>query len=186
MKKFFALMFAAVFLFTGCGNNASEKSTAPKTEKQVEQQTETKAVSETPQWNTSDLNPETNGNIQTATRLLNANPNLQSIAVDADAADVMRRPWDYYGQVIRFTGYAALLQDQPPGSDLSRALGGEACEIVMTAEDSATIVDGILRGNTKGLYEGDYTEFYGYPCGIMEVPNKIGGKFSHLLVIGTR
>ena len=128
----------------------------------------------------------TSGNLEMAIMTFCDKPNVESFAVDVTASDVMRRPWDYYGQAVRFSGYVAVLQDYPPGHNISKALGGESCEIVMTADDGVTIVDGMLLGNTKGLQIGDYVTFCGYPCGVMEVPNKLGGNFSHLVVIGRR
>ena len=179
MKKFFALIFATMFLLTGCGGSSKSKNESPPP-KQVEQ-----PAPAPPTWNKNDLNPQSNGNIAVAASLLRKNSNPEPSAIDVAPEDVMKRPWDYYGQVVRFTGYAAVLQDYPPGSDLSKALGGECCEVVISAgSDSAVIVDGILLGSTKGIREGDVVTFVGYPCGVMEVPNKLGGKFSHLIVVG--
>ena len=162
MKKIGAVTFlAAVLLLTGCG-------------------------SDLPTWNKDDLDPTTSGNLEIAIRTFLDKPDVESFAVDVAAAEVMRRPWDYYGQAVRFRGQVAVIQDYPPGHNMSEALGGESCEIVITAEDGLTIIDGLLLGNTRGLHVGDYVTFCGYPCGIMEVPNKFGGKFSHLIVVGRR
>ena len=180
MKKFFALMFTAMFLFAGCGGNSKPKTESPPTQQQQEQPKPAPTT-----WNKDDLNPQTNGNIAVAANLLRKNSDLNSMAIDVAPEDVMKRPWDYYGQVIRFSGTAAVLQDYPAGSDLGKILGGECCEVVLSASDaSVVVIDGMLLGSTKGIREGDYVTFVGYPCGIMEVPNKLGGKFSHLVVIG--
>ncbi len=158
----------------------AEQKAAEESRKQAEQ-----SASVQTSWNKEDLNADTNGNMQFAVKLLRQNSNLADIAVDVYPEDVMKRPWDYYGQVVRFTGKASVLQDYPAGSSTGKALGGECCEIVMTSGDYSTvIVDGILLGSTKGIREGDTVTFVGYPCGISDVQNKLGGTFSHLIVVG--
>lgn len=186
MKKILTAAFLALFLFSGCGNNPN--STKPSTSEPPAQaeKSKVKAPSQKPTWNKDDLDPMTSGNFETAVLTFRDNPDVQTSAIDVPAADVMRRPWDYYGQAVRFSGQVAVIQDYPPGHNMSKALGGESCEIVMTADDGITIIDGMLLGNTKGLQVGDYVTFCGYPCGVMEVANKIGGKFSHLVVVGKR
>lgn len=137
-------------------------------------------------WNTADLNPISSGNLKTAFFTFRDNPNVESLAINVNAAEVMRRPWEYYGQAVRFSGRAVVLQDCPPGHDMSKAFGGESCEIVLLADDGNTVVDGMLLGNTKGLNIGDRVTFCGYPCGILKVANKAGGLVSHLAVVGRR
>lgn len=183
MRKFMAMAFLAVMLFTGCGDT---KTATPPPDNKTSTTQVTVEVPREPVWDTSNLDPMKNGNFQTAVEVFRKNPNISTLAIDANTSDVMRRPWDYYGKVVRFSGEAAVLQDYPPSNDLSKMLGGESCEIVMTADDGMTIVDGMLLGNTKGLQIGDYVTFVGYPCGVMEVDNKIGGKFSHLIVVGVK
>ena len=184
MKKFLIATSVTVFLLSGCGND-SKPNSSPAPSQQVEQTKQMTPKKEL-SWNTNDLNPTTSGNLEMAILTFRDKPDVQSSAIDVAPADVMRRPWDYYGKSVRFSGTAAVIQDYPPGHDISKAMGGESCEIVMTADDGVTIIDGMLLGNTKGLQVGDYVTFCGYPCGVMEVPNKMGGKFSHLVVIGRR
>ena len=184
MKKLAAITSLTVLLLTGCGNTPSSNNTTTPPQ-QVEQSKPT-VTKKAPSWNTDDLNPTTSGNLEMAIMTFRDKPDVESSAIDVVASDVIRRPWDYYGQAVRFSGYVAVLQDYPPGHNISKAMGGETCEIVMTADDGITIVDGMLLGDTKGLQIGDYVTFCGYPCGVMEVPNKLGGKFSHLVVIGRR
>ena len=176
--------------------DAEKKTTENKKSAEEKHLAEQKAVEESQRqveksnpiqmsWNKEDINADTNGNMQLATKLLRQNSNLADIAIDVYPEDVMKRPWDYYGQVVRFTGTASVLQDYPAGSSTGKALGGECCEIVITSGDYSTvIVDGILLGSTKGIREGDTVTFVGYPCGISDVKNKLGGTFSHLIVIG--
>lgn len=186
MKKFLAMTSVAIFLLTGCGSSSSSDTKSTPSKQEQVQQSKPAVAEKEPAWNTEDLDPTTSGNLEMAIITFRNKPDVQSSAVDAIAADVMRRPWDYYGQAVRFSGQVAVLQDYPPGHNISKALGGESCEIVMTADDGVTIIDGMLLGNTKGLQIGDYVTFCGYPCGILEVDNKIGGKFSHLVVVGRR
>ena len=140
-----------------------------------------------PNWNKSEIDATKNGNMAIAAEIVRTEKDsIKQNAETVNAADVIKRPWDYYGKVYKFQGESAVLQDYPPTSDIGKALGGDACEIVMTCGAQETIVDGMLAGNTKGLQEGSTVEIYGYVVGTMEVDNKIGGKFTHLIVVGVR
>ena len=83
-------------------------------------------------------------------------------------------------------GVIAIFLALPAGSDVGKILGGESCEVVMTIGNEETIVDGLLRGTTKGLSNGQRVVIYGYPVGISEVPNKVGGKLTHLVIVGVK
>lgn len=187
------LLFA--FTVAACGSNDSKQSgktpaassESQTTEKKEQPKQKANKVSEEAKWNKSDINAQSNGNIAIAANIVKRNKAaIKENAQTVNAAEVMRRPWDYYGKVYKFQGVAEVLQDYPPASDLGKLLGGECCEIVMTADNQETIVDGIVLGSTKGLQEGSIAEIYGYVAGTMEVPNKIGGNFTHLVVIGVK
>ncbi|PKM88140.1 MAG: hypothetical protein CVU87_08135 [Firmicutes bacterium HGW-Firmicutes-12] len=128
-------------------------------------------------WNISELDAMENGNIMIALKKLKSN---------GDIADrnVFKRPWDFYGKVVRFSGLIYIVQDYPPGSDLSEQFGGSAAEVVLETDDG-TIVDILVSGTCGKLKVGDITSVYGYPVGLAEVPNELGGNTTQLIVVSS-
>ncbi len=150
-----------------------------------EQEQENKSeTNQTLEWNTKDVNVESNGNLPIAVTLLNNDSDIKSKAESVDPAAVMKAPWKYYGKIIKFTGVVGIAQEYPPGSDISDAVGGsEVGELVITTEDM-TFIDYLHIGSTGEANVGDSVTIYGYPIGIVEVENKLGGTTQELCVIG--
>lgn len=134
------------------------------------------------EWNKSELDALKNGNIPIAAQLVVKDNNLAPKAEQANPDEVIKRPWDYYGKVITFTGQVGYMQDYPKESEFGQAFNGDAFELVMTSGD--TIVDIIGKGSTAGISDGQTITTYAYPVGVTEVPNKVGGSFKHLIVVG--
>ncbi len=142
-----------------------------------------------PDWNTSDVNIATNGNITVALKVLkDVTPEeLRANAVAADPELVMKAPWQYYGQFLKFSGTVAIVQEYPPNSDEANAMnGGEQCgEIVFPAEGAPTvIIDYALLDGTGDLKVGDYVTVYGLVVGHVDVGNMLGGTTTELSVVG--
>lgn len=191
MKKVLILLFIFVMSLSilGCGSDTpketsssstttSSTTTSSTTEKNSTEKNSTDEI----KWNKTVLDATKNGNMPIAVKLVVEDNNLSAKAEDANPADVMRRPFDYYGKVIAFTGEAYYLQDYPPESDFGKAFGGNVCEVVMMSGE--TIVDVIGQGTTTGIEKGQIVTLYGYPVGVTNVPNKVGGSFDQLIVIG--
>lgn len=160
-----------------------------KSETQEETAVVENPKSETPQWNTSDLNIETNGNVAIALTLLKdmTEEQLRQNAVAADSELVMKAPWQYYGKVLKFSGITAIVQDYPPNSDVANSLneGKEVGEIVFLADDAAmTPIDYLCLNSTGDLKVDEYVTVYGFVVGQVEVDNELGGKTTQLAVIG--
>ena len=63
-------------------------------------------------------------------------------------------------------------------------LGGhESSDIVLETAD-ATIVESFCMKPSGSLKVGDVVNLYGYPIGVTEVGNRMGGKDTHLMLIG--
>lgn len=136
-------------------------------------------------WNKSEMDAAKNGNIRVAIDLINLDSNLAEKAESAEAAAIAKRPWDYFGKVIRFTGNVGVVQDYPPQSDLGKAFHGDCAEIVMTdINDGSTIIDAFIKGSAGNIREGATVTLLAYPAGISDVDNKVGGKFTHLMCVG--
>ena len=176
-----ALMLTC-FIIVGCGDNKSSDTNNIKQNSQSATTT-TKSEPAEPTWNKSEVDATKNGNLQIAVKEMMKHQNLSDIAIQADPIAVYRSPWDYYGKVVTFTGTAYVLENMPPENNMSKLFGGSMCEVIISY-DGGEIVDGLLAGDTNNLQVGQTVTFYGYPIGRTEVPNKMGGKFNHLMVIG--
>lgn len=144
-----------------------------------------KAKAEPLTWNTKELDAAQNGNIAVAIEHIHASPMLKTKAVNADPALVAKAPWNYYGKVLKFTGVVEVAQDYPPSSELPTAFKTrEASEMVIVCGAQETIVDMFCAKSSGRIKAGDTVTVYGYPVGITEVPNRLGGTFTHLVVVG--
>jgi len=136
-----------------------------------------------PVWNTSDVNIQTNGNLRIAAAAIKSLSPGNGIRHN-DPAAVIKTPWKYYGQLLCYAGMAEVAEDYPAGSDFSKALqSDEAGEIVFTHNDG-TILDFFVVGGTSALKAGQTAFLCGLPIGRVEVPNKLGGMFTHLVLVG--
>lgn len=167
-----SMLIASAVGIAGCGSSSSNDS-AKNTTKQEQQEIK---------WNKSEPDAMKNGNIALAAKEVKNNTTLAASATDQDPAAVIKAPWDYYGKVIKFTGTVALVQAMPPESDVGKAMGGQCGEIVIEAQD--TIIDAIIAGDVTNIQEDQQVTFYAYPVGRTEVQNKLGGTFTHLVVVG--
>ena len=134
-------------------------------------------------WNTSELDTMKNGNMAIAIETMQNGGNIQQSAAAPTPGDVFKRPWDYYGKPIKLSGQVAIVQDYPPGSDLSQMLGGQASEIVLLCDDG-TPVDFVLKGDSGNIQVGDRVTVYGYDTGTVDVKNKLGGNTTELFAVG--
>ncbi|WP_228125191.1 DUF2628 domain-containing protein [Candidatus Methylospira mobilis] len=135
------------------------------------------------EWNTQDVDVASNGNIKLAVKQLKSNaPITENTQVAADTA--WKAPWKYYGQVLCFSGEAALVEDYPPGSDISKVLvSNQTSEVVIETNDGS-IVDLLSTNGSGSLKAQETTTVCGFPVGRSEVENKLGGKFTHLVLVG--
>lgn len=132
-------------------------------------------------WNMEDPELATNGNLPVAIAALNSG--LVKLPAKVSAEVVFKRPWDFYGKEVCLTGTAAIVQDFPPGNEVSQLFGGSVSEIVMLTTDG-TVVDGILKGTTGNVSVGDEVSICGTPAGRIEVDNQLGGKTTQLALVG--
>ena len=146
--------------------------------------TETKKAEEKPvAWNTSEIDAGKNGNIKVAVKELKKIDDIKSAAETQPGAIVVKRPWDYYGKVLTFTGQVSDISDYAPNSDEAKALGGKSFVIVINTEDGTT-VQGEIQGDSGTIKKGEKATIYGYPAGTIEGPNTMGGKGTYLLLVG--
>ncbi|MFD1885047.1 hypothetical protein [Paenibacillus wenxiniae] len=132
-----------------------------------------------PEWNKSDPDMMSNGNLQLAVSMLQAMEQLPK-GTHADAEQVLKTPWNYYGKALTFTGQVAVVEDYPPSSDTAQM--GIQSDIVIESTDG-TIVEFFSLVPSGSIKVGDQTTITGYPIGRTEVENRLGGNFTHLMVV---
>lgn len=135
------------------------------------------------QWNTSEVDAAKNGNLNIAVKELKKVDNIQDASSPESAATVIKRPWDYYGKLLTFTGTISDVADHAPSSDAAKSLGGSGYAIVIKTSDG-TSIQGEIQGNSGNLKKGQQATIYGYPVGTVEGSNNVGGKPTYLLIVG--
>jgi hypothetical protein len=135
------------------------------------------------QWNMTDVDVSKNGNMAVGLEVIRANPDYVNQCKQIDIADAYKRPWNYYGTPISVTGVISIVEESPPGSEMSIIYGGEVSEIVILA-DGDILVDMALLRSSGDLTQGQTVTLYGYVIGKIEVTNALGGKVTQLALVG--
>ncbi|WP_195892702.1 hypothetical protein [Desnuesiella massiliensis] len=144
----------------------------------------TKDEVQKPTWNTTETDIEKNGNISIAVDIIKSNADLKSIATIPEPTAVAKAPWNYYGKVVKISGKITDIQEYPAGSDWSKLLGGKEAGQIVIISDDGTITDMFVMGSTGNLKNGDRVSLYGYPIGLSDVENRLGGKNTQLFIVG--
>jgi uncharacterized membrane protein len=134
-------------------------------------------------WNIKELNAIENGNIPIAVKQIKAIGDTMRLAIAADVEDVAKAPWTYYGKIVRFRGEVGFVQEYPPGSSTAKTLGGAASELALIVSDRA-IVGFFFMGSARNINKGDMVTIYGFPVGLVDAQNPMGGISSRLLIVG--
>lgn len=169
----------------GSKNSSTTTSSDKKTTASNENNnTKKETKSETPTWNTKETDIEKNGNVQVAVKQLESAGDIKQKAEALEPSAVAKTPWNHYGKIVKMTGTIVDIAEYPIGSDWSKSLGGkEAGQIVISTNDG-TIVDMFLVGSTGSLKNNQTVTLYGYPVGLSDVENKLGGKTTQLMIVG--
>lgn len=133
------------------------------------------------EWNTADADALSNGNVAIAAAKYLRGDELPD--GDGSMSEVLKAPWNFYGKRMCFPAQVAQAEDFPPSSDVAKNLGGSAGEIVAVTEDEE-IIDMMVIGGTGSISPGKLLKMCGLVAGRTEVPNRIGGTFRHLVMVG--
>ena len=131
-------------------------------------------------WNVDDVDGLTNGNLMLAAQMLMRGDALPQ--ADASIAAAMKAPWNFYGKRVCFPALVGHVDEMPPGSDLAKEFGG-AGEIVAVGQGD-NIIDMIVVGGTGDIEPDRELNMCGLVVGKTDVPNAIGGTFTHLVMVG--
>ena len=135
-------------------------------------------------WNVDNPDALTNGNPELAARIIGQRSRAEfgPPAVRYSAAIVLKRPWEYYGFVLCFSGRVDLVMDLPPSNEFASRVGKAFDAVFITADQ--TIVESINVGDSGSLAAGQSFRMCGLVAGREEVTNKLGGRVTQLLVLG--
>lgn len=158
---------------------SSNQNSPSKTNIQTQQKKNTK-----PTWNKKETDASKNGNVSVAVDLIKSNGNLKAVATSPSPSAVAKAPWNYYGKVVKIAGEICDIQEYPTGSDWSKLLGGKEAGQIVISSDDGTITDMFIMGTTGDLKLNDKVTLYGYPVGLSDVDNKLGGKTTQLFIVG--
>ncbi len=155
-------------------------------QKQTTQKPQGENTKNQPSWNTKDLNIETNGNMRIALNCLQSlDPSeIKLNAENISPASALKTPWKYYGKILKVSGTVGYAQEYPPGSDISEAFGGGEVGELSILTDDMTPISFMQIGSTGDINVNDYVVVYGYPVGLVELENSLGGTITQLAIVG--
>lgn len=122
-------------------------------------------------WDTSESSSQKN--FEKAVRLIKENTDyiLNKESISPDPGEAVRKPWNFYGQVVTFTGVITDANQAPPGHSVAKALGGKYTAGAMRCGDvpigfhlmadsdrlpvgSQVTIKGFIVGLDDGLTDG--------------------------------
>jgi len=160
----------------------AKKKAEEEAKKKADEEAKLKAKQEkllNPDWNTTEVDAFENGNLFLALDMIEAMGTVP-LGEEADSEAVIKTPWNYYGKPIEFIGFVAVVEDFPPGSDVAQ--NGFLSDIVIETYEG-TIVEFFSMVPSGEIRVGDEVAITGYPVGRSEVENRMGGSFTHLIVV---
>ncbi len=141
------------------------------------------------EWDTTNLYVNESTNLEKAVQILQSMSETDienQTAIDIDITTASKKPWEYYGEFVNVSGYVSLIQAYPPNSDVSKNLGtdGTTTEIVILSEDGTSFADYFFIGDASDIAVDSYITVSGLPCGLLDVPNTMGGTYPYFVVVG--
>ncbi len=139
-------------------------------------------------WNDG-LYVEENGNLIIASDVLkdmkSTDVNLEN-TIHIEPDEVVRKPWDFYGEFITVRGHVAFVQAYPESSELAQGLqaNGTVTEITLVAEDGVTLVSFFYKGDFSNVASDTLLSITGLPCGLATVENTLGGSVDSIVIVG--
>lgn len=169
---------------------AEQKAAAEKVEAQkvVEAQKTQDAMTKelTTGWNvkTTDTASD-NTNLLKAATLVVKYPNHihEAPANWISPAVAMKKPWEFYGQVVNFSGQVYAIEQLPPAHPAAKFFGGDCYDAMLAVEDNVA-VSMIIVGDSSGISERTTINVKGYIYGHAALVNKLGGESRGLAFVG--
>jgi len=177
-----AIAFCTLLLFTiaaaGCGGSSPPSSQSIKST--INSQSKKTGMA----WNSSEPDIAKNGNLAVAVSLLKPlnDASIRGMAVSADPATVKDTPKNYYGKMLKIKGEVIDVRDYAADSDVVKALGGRASQVILTS-GNAILVNFIYLGQSSDILVGDDVMIFGYPVGTAAVEGS-NAKATALALVG--
>ncbi|MBV4416538.1 zinc ribbon domain-containing protein [Clostridium tyrobutyricum] len=177
----FCILVIVVIIISIFGNSVDNSNSTSSSQSE-----KTTSISSNSQdgWDKTEEYIDKNDNMNYAVSLVKKDNDLKSKAISVDSSAVAKAPFKYYGQVVRFAGQISDIEEYASGTDWSKNLGGGAAGQIVIASDDGTVIDMFVVGSTGDLKKGDYVTLYGYPIGLTDNANSIGGKDTELAIVG--
>lgn len=151
---------------------AEAKAAAEKAQKaQAERDKLEKSIAEG--WDTSDVKSQ--DNFEKAARIVANNSNyiIEKNPVWASPESALRKPWDYYGKVVAFSGIVGDSNQAPPGHSVAKLWGGKYTYGVLNCGDVP--IGFHIKGDSDQLRVGQPATIKGFVVGQDELTNNFGG-----------
>jgi hypothetical protein len=133
-------------------------------------------------WNITEIDASKNGNIVVAVNWLLRAPAIRDLTIHPDPNMMAATPLKFLGKAVSLTGTVVEIRDYPAGSDY--AIGGkESSSLLVKCADGTLALSLCLKKAGGNVREGEEVLLYGYPVGILEQKNQLGGKETVLVLV---
>lgn len=142
-------------------------------------------------WNTATADTEgDNFNWEKATDLVKKYPDYihNSRGYKARATEVLKEPWEYYGKVLRFTGFIYSIQQLPPDNSVAQFFDGNCYHAMVVVNDHrvGVPISAYIVGRSEGVAEDSAVSVKGYVFGQSRLMNNAGNVSLGLAFVGFR
>ena len=142
-------------------------------------------------WNTATADTESdNFNWEKATDLVKKYPDYihNSRGYKARASEVLKAPWEYYGKVLRFSGFIYSIQQLPPENSVAQFFDGNCYHAMLVVNDHrvGVPISAYIVGRAEGVAEDSVVSVKGYVFGQSRLMNSAGNVSIGLAFVGFR
>lgn len=146
---------------------AAEKAQKEQSDREKLEQSITKG------WDTSDVKSQ--DNFEKAARIIGSNAAYvaEKSPVWVDPETALRKPWDFYGKVVAFSGVVGDSNQAPPGHSVAKIWGGKYTYGVIHCGDVP--IGFHIKSDSDRLRVGQQVTIKGFIVGQDELTNNFGG-----------
>ena len=138
-------------------------------------------------WNTKTTDTDSdNTNFEKALELFSIYgyeiKEMEAATVDINSA--MKKPWDYYGEIVNVKGIVYNIRARPPEDSVVKYIGKPCFDATLRCDNGIQLVI-IIIGDASFYNNNSYASFKGFICGhAILVNTKFGGESRGLLFVG--
>lgn len=134
-------------------------------------------------WDTSEASSQKN--FEKGLYLIKENSDyiLNKEAISPDPGEALRKPWNFYGKVVTFTGVVSDSNQAPPDHSVAKAIGGKCSYGVLMCGDIPIAFR--VKADSDRLPEGAQVTIKGFVVGLADsVTNGWGDKVKAIKFVG--